>query len=196
MASHERVPMTVVILRESGVSSTPRLLGSSLASLEYWVPAFAGTTVESVASRHCEPTGRRECRQLVIAGLDPAIQLLRKNFLRRWMDARIKSGHDEPRARTNDGRHTPRKRSIQYAAASRFIAGVSGILDRPPSRATTVESVASRHCEPTGRRECRQLVIAGLDPAIHLLRKNFLRRWMDARIKSGHDECVLCAHQS
>jgi hypothetical protein len=35
-----------------------------------------------------------------------------------------------------------------------------------------------------------EIVITGLDPVIHLLRKNFLRRWMDARIKSGHDECV------
>jgi hypothetical protein len=33
-------------------------------------------------------------------------------------------------------------------------------------------------------------VIAGLDPAIHLLRKTLLRKLMDARIKSGHDECV------
>ena len=31
-------------------------------------------------------------------------------------------------------KHTPRKRGIQYAAASRFIAGVSGILDHPLSR--------------------------------------------------------------
>jgi hypothetical protein len=30
-------------------------------------------------------------------------------------------------------------------------------------------------------------VIAGLDPAIHPLRKTLLRRLMDARIKSGHD---------
>jgi hypothetical protein len=32
-------------------------------------------------------------------------------------------------------------------------------------------------------------VIAGLDPAIHLLRKMILRRMMDARVKPGHDEC-------
>jgi hypothetical protein len=32
-------------------------------------------------------------------------------------------------------------------------------------------------------------VIAGLDPAIHLLRKNLPK--MDARIKSGHDEVRL-----
>jgi hypothetical protein len=36
-----------------------------------------------------------------------------------------------------------------------------------------------------------EIVVTGLDPVIHLLRKNLLRRWMDARIKSGHDECVL-----
>jgi hypothetical protein len=36
-----------------------------------------------------------------------------------------------------------------------------------------------------------EIVITGLDPVIHLLRKNFLRRLMDARIKSGHDGCVL-----
>jgi hypothetical protein len=29
-------------------------------------------------------------------------------------------------------------------------------------------------------------VIAGLDPAIHLLR-NTLAKWMDARVKPGHD---------
>ena len=32
-------------------------------------------------------------------------------------------------------------------------------------------------------------VIAGLDPAIHLLRKMVSRRLMDARVKPGHDEC-------
>jgi hypothetical protein len=35
-----------------------------------------------------------------------------------------------------------------------------------------------------------EIVITGLDPVNHLLRRNFLRRLMDARIKSGHDECV------
>ena len=39
------------------------------------------------------------------------------------------------------GRHPPRRRGIQYAAASRFNQCVSGILDRPPSRAMTSESV-------------------------------------------------------
>jgi hypothetical protein len=34
------------------------------------------------------------------------------------------------------------------------------------------------------------IVITGLDPVIHLLRRKFLRRLMDARIKSGHDERV------
>src|SRR6476620_207203 len=37
----------VVILREGGVSSTPRRLDSTAAALEYWVPAFAGTTAGS-----------------------------------------------------------------------------------------------------------------------------------------------------
>jgi hypothetical protein len=32
-------------------------------------------------------------------------------------------------------------------------------------------------------------VIAGLDPAIHSLRKMLMRRLMDARINSGHDGC-------
>ena len=41
------------------------------------------------------------------------------------------------------------QRSIQYAAASRLHHCVSGILDRPPARAMTTESVAPhrRHCE-------------------------------------------------
>jgi hypothetical protein len=34
-----------------------------------------------------------------------------------------------------------------------------------------------------------EIVITGLDPVIHLLRKSLLRRLIDARIKSGHDEC-------
>jgi hypothetical protein len=33
---------TVVILRESGVSSTPRLFDSITAALEYWVTRFRG----------------------------------------------------------------------------------------------------------------------------------------------------------
>jgi len=39
-------------------------------------------------------------------------------------------------------RHTPRMRGNQYAAASRFYRAVSGILDRPLSRATTTEALA------------------------------------------------------
>jgi hypothetical protein len=34
------------------------------------------------------------------------------------------------------------------------------------------------------------VVIAGLDPAIHPLRKHF-RRMMDARVKPGHDEPIF-----
>jgi hypothetical protein len=44
---------------------------------------------------------------------------------------------------------------------------------------------------PIGRSsspgESAKRVFALDDPVIHLLRNNFLRRWMDARIKSGHD---------
>jgi len=36
-----------------------------------------------------------------------------------------------------------------------------------------------------------EIVVTGLDPVIHLLRKKLSRRLMDARIKSGHDGCVL-----
>jgi len=36
----------------------------------------------------------------------------------------------------------------------------------------------------------KKLVIAGLDPAIHHSLKNYFF-WMDARIKSGHDEKLL-----
>jgi hypothetical protein len=34
------------------------------------------------------------------------------------------------------------------------------------------------------------VVIAGLDPAIHLLRKTLLRRRMDPRVKPAGDECA------
>jgi hypothetical protein len=34
------------------------------------------------------------------------------------------------------------------------------------------------------------VVIAGLDPAIHPLRKSLSRRMMDARVKPGHDDRV------
>jgi hypothetical protein len=33
-----------------------------------------------------------------------------------------------------------------------------------------------------------EIVITGLDPVIHLLRRNASRRLMDARIKTGHDK--------
>src|SRR5258708_6887346 len=42
-----------------------------------------------------------------------------------------------------EGRHTPRKRSIQYAAASRTNLSGSGILDHPP------EPVIGRRDAPT-----------------------------------------------
>ena len=42
------------------------------------------------------------------------------------------------------GRHTPRKRGIQYAAASRLDRWRLGVLDRPLSRATTAASKTAR----------------------------------------------------
>ncbi|MGY3353896.1 hypothetical protein ACVWZK_000559 [Bradyrhizobium sp. GM0.4] len=39
--------------------------------------------------------------------------------------------------------HAPRKRGIQYVAASREHTDVSGILDRPPSRTMTVCAILS-----------------------------------------------------
>jgi hypothetical protein len=41
---------------------------------------------------------------------------------------------------------------------------------------------------PTSGANAVKLSLPGFDPAIHLLLKKLLRRWMDARIKSGHDE--------
>src|ERR1700730_13589225 len=46
---------------------------------------------------------------------------------------RVVTGEDAARShRFITGRHTPRKRSIQYAVASRFHHWRLGILDRPP----------------------------------------------------------------
>src|SRR5262249_5998956 len=46
-------------------------------------------------------------------------------------------------------------------------------------------------------RVCRQPVMRGLDPRIHLLRKKCLRRRMDCRVKPGNDSgvsiCSICA---
>ena len=39
-------------------------------------------------------------------------------------------------------------------------------------------------------RPCRPLVMRGLDPRIHLLRKKSLRRRMDCRVKPGNDSGV------
>ena len=52
--------------------------------------------------------------------------------------------------------HSPRRRGIQYAAASRSIPSVSGILDRLPSQATTAELKYRRHCEePKATKQSR-----------------------------------------
>jgi hypothetical protein len=50
-------PPTTVILREGGVSSTPRILVSIVNVSEYWMPACAGMTggYASAFSRHTAP---------------------------------------------------------------------------------------------------------------------------------------------
>src|SRR5580704_5975464 len=58
-------------------------------------------------------------------------------------------------------RHAPRMRGIQYAAASRFNHGCSGILDHPPPRMMTAEGKArARSTKAWHSRHCTQ----GLDP--------------------------------
>jgi hypothetical protein len=42
-------------------------------------------------------------------------------------------------------------------------------------------------CAASGERSHVFGVFAGLDPAIHHFFENFLRRWMDARVKPAHD---------
>jgi hypothetical protein len=37
-------------------------------------------------------------------------------------------------------------------------------------------------------------VIAGPDPAIHFLRKSFFAKWMDTRVKPGHDALIFIGH--
>ena len=39
----------------TGRSSTPRLIGSISASLEYWIPAFAGMTISVCGTRSAPP---------------------------------------------------------------------------------------------------------------------------------------------
>ncbi len=58
----------------------------------------------------------------------------------------LAAGRGQPFTRST--RHTPRMRGIQYAAASRSITGVAGILDHPPARAMTVGFVAGAESTP------------------------------------------------
>src|SRR5579863_5751685 len=55
-------------------------------------------------------------------------------------------------------RHTPRKRGIQYAAASRFNRTVSGILDHPLSRMMTAVGLAA--ASPSLPDQLQPLVLA------------------------------------
>jgi hypothetical protein len=84
--------------------------------------------------------------KIVITGLDPVIHLLRKNFLRRWMDARIPS---TPRLRRALGARPPKLDSE---------GGKSG-HDKliPAARCVRVMPLNFRPSEIRGRRECRAL---------------------------------------
>src|SRR6185295_16944207 len=58
-------------------------------------------------------------------------------------------------------RHTPRRRGIQYAAASRFYRTAFGILDHPPSRMMTAE----KRREPRPSRAQRVGILDHIGPA-------------------------------
>jgi hypothetical protein len=51
-------------------------------------------------------------------------------------------------------------RGIQYAAASRSIIGVSGILDRPHSRAMTTEDLTFKHQANVIASEAKQSILS------------------------------------
>jgi hypothetical protein len=50
-----------------------------------------------------------------------------------------------------------------------------------------------RHCEPPDRTNADKSSLPGLTRQSIFFENSFLGRWMDARIKSGHDEC-FCMH--
>jgi hypothetical protein len=64
--------------------------------------------------------------------------------------------------------HTPRKRGIQYAAASRFYRNCSGILDRPLSRTMTATKTSRQHRSQPHHRDlaarCVRADAWNLDP--------------------------------
>src|SRR5216684_6409638 len=56
VAKYERATPSAVILRESGVSSTPRLLGSISGASEYWIARLRGRRRLRVWQSHHCPT--------------------------------------------------------------------------------------------------------------------------------------------
>jgi hypothetical protein len=54
--------------------------------------------------------------------------------------------------------------------------------------------VARQHSSARHGGEACPIVMAGLDPAIHLLRKEFLRRTMDPRVKPAGDRSGRARH--
>src|SRR3954465_14321021 len=104
------------------------VLRSCVARQEPYIPGALSILQGTVPGRvrgsgHMVPTYfRRELRDRV---------LQRPSRLRTFLDCR------KSRISTPTPRRTPRKRGIQYAAASRFGFRRSGILDHPLSRVTT-----------------------------------------------------------
>jgi len=77
------------------------------------------------------------------------------------------------------GTHTPRPRDLAL--------WVDGFITTNAGGYGSLLSQGRQAGVPPSRFKQPNFVIAGLDPAIHPLRKRSSRRWMDARIKSGHD---------
>jgi hypothetical protein len=88
----------------------------------------------------------------VMAGLDPAIHLLRKDFLRRMMDPRVISAF------------------TRVFDALLPAGDVRKVRRGCPAAQTSLRSLRELDCV-AGHDE--YWVMAGLDPAIHLLRKDF-----------------------
>src|SRR5260221_12209043 len=53
-------------------------------------------------------------------------------------DGEFIAGHIDPVRSSEEERHHPRKRMIQYSEASRFNLETRGVLDTPPSRGMTI----------------------------------------------------------
>src|SRR6185295_16934988 len=76
--------------------------------------------------------------------------------------------------------------SIAAHRARKRVEGTARAQSMPA--ADTAEDILQRiNRLGPGTGECRKGVTRGLDPRVHHLRKTFLRRAMDGRVKPGHD---------